>query len=32
VVARLLVELAEELRLRGFRAAADAIGSYYRDN
>lgn len=32
VVARLLVELAEELRLRGFKAAADAIGSYYRDS
>ena len=32
VVARLLVELAEELKLRGFQTAADAIGSYYSDH
>lgn len=30
VVARLLVELAEELKLRGFVTATDAIGSYYQ--
>lgn len=31
VVAKLLQELSEELHLRGFATASDAIGSYYRD-
>jgi dihydroorotate dehydrogenase len=31
VVAQLLTELAQELRLRGFATAQDAIGSYYQD-